>query len=415
MIEDGATLIASHSGLRGRLGAGLTPPVVAATMASFADLLGRPGQPATVGVARDERPSGLELLPLVTAALTSRGVDVVDLGVVSTPTAKLAARQTGLAGLAMVTGSHLGPEWNGIKLMAGPGLKPLDVGALPPPSDDAYTGPAGAVSSDETAAARHAAVLCAEAEADAEAIRSARLRVRLRGGAGSAGTLALRDLGCSLTEAGAGVSLALDADGDRLELGDEDGRPLDPEATLCLAALGANARTVVKGADTSCMIDLVMARLGGRVHVTEPGELHLIEGVEAFGADIAGEGNGGVVVPRVGMARDGLAAAVVILGLMARTGAALSELCSRLPELSRRRFTVPCLDASAARSVLRSVAAETGHPFEDARRGVRVLRPGSTWALVRHSATEPVLRVTVESPDPARADLLETELRAHLA
>lgn len=408
----GATVIASHSGVRGRPGVGLTPQVVARAIGSLTDLLEQRELPAVVGVARDARPSGRELLGQAIGAATGRGTRVVDFGVVSTPTAKLAARETGLSGLVVITGSHLGPDWNGMKLMAGPGLEPLDVTALPAPSDEPGHGRRADVSSDGTAARRHVAALCAAA--DAQAIGAAGLRVRLRGGAGSAGAMTLRELGCRTSSRPADVGLLLDADGDRLELADEEGTPLDPEATLCLAALGADAHTVVKGADTSRMLDLVVAERGGRVHVTQPGELHLLEATEAVGADIAGEGNGGVVVPEVGLARDGLAAAVVIMGLMARTGAALSDLAADLPQLSRRRFTVPCPDASRARSTLEAVATRTGQAFEGARRGVRVQHTDSSWTLVRQSATEPVLRVTVESPDAATADSLEADLRAQL-
>ncbi len=412
-MDAATTLIATHSGLRGRPGAGLTPQIISDAVGSMVELLAERGQAPAVGVARDARPSGHLLLNHVVQAVIERGADVVDFGVVSTPTAKLAARQIGVGGVIVITGSHLSPDWNGLKLMAGPGFKPVDTGAMHPPGKVDAGRPRGAVSCDATAAGRHAAAVCAAV--DASAIRAAGLEVRLVGGAGTAGRLALAGLGCLASGGPADLTMVMDADGDRLELVDEAGTTLDLEATLCLAALGTSSRTIVKGADTSAMIDVVMAESGGTVHVTRPGELHLLEALDATGADLAGEGNGGVVVPEVGMARDGLAAGALILDLMARTGAPLSSLAAGLPRFARRRFTVPCADASYARNALTALAERMGQPFEDSRHGVLVHRPDSTWGLVRQSATEPVLRVTVESREPAQVDALEADLRAGLA
>lgn len=413
-MPDGATsLIATHAGLRGRPDAGLTAPVVRNAAGWLVEKIAQRELPATVGVARDERPSGRLLARQVVETVTGRGVDVVDFGVVCTPTAKLAARSSGLGGLVVVTGSHLGAEWNGLKLAAGPDFAPLDAGTMATASSPPAPRARGRLRVDRTASGRHAAAACRVA--DGASLRAAGLRVRLRGGAGPAARLALRRLGCRPDRAHAEVGLILDGDGDRLVLVDEQAAALDSEATLCLAAIAAGASSVVKGADTSRMIDLVMAERGGSVHVTQPGELHLLDALAATGADLAGEGNGGVVVPAVGMARDGLAAAVLILGLMARTRQPLSALADDLPRLALRRFTVPCGNEERAHLLLDALAATSGQHVEGTRSGVRLQRSDGTWALARRSATEPVLRVTVEARRADRAAALEAELRARLA
>jgi phosphomannomutase len=211
--------------------------------------------------------------------------------------------------------------------------------------------------------------------------------------------------------------LELDADGDRLRLLDGCGRGLDEEVTFALTALALDARDAVKGADTSRMIDDIMAARGGSVRVVPPGELHLVEEITARSGDIAGEGNGGVVVPGVGLARDGLAAGAAIMELLARTGSSLSELESGLPRYVRRRSTVLCAGRHQACAAIEAVAARLGEcpggvdGERDPEQGLIVERDDA-WGLVRQSATEPVLRLTVEARSQAAVDELHAELNA---
>jgi phosphomannomutase len=379
------------------------------------------GFPATVGLARDERPAGEALAGLVAATATASGADVIDFGVVSTPAAKLAARRRELGAAVVVTGSHLAPELNGLKLVTAPNYGPLDVRQLVLPEDGPAEGTRpGRVLHEDTAAAEHVAAILAAVDADA--IRAAALRVRVTGGAGPAGPLMLERLGGPPAGSHPDLVLQLDADADRLRLSDERGHLLEEEATLPLAALALEARDVVKGADTSRMIDDLMAARGGGVRVVTPGELHLVDELVARGGDIAGEGNGGVVVPAVGIARDGLAAGAAVMELLARTGTPLSELASSLPRYMRRRSTMPCAGHEPARSAIEAAAAHfedgaagaAGAGVRDPEQGLRIERDGA-WGLVRQSATEPVLRLTVEAHSEAAADDLHAELRQALA
>jgi phosphomannomutase len=402
-------VIATHSGLRGRPGRGLTEPVVSQTVRGMLELLRERGLPASLGLARDERPAGAMLAEQVAAVATAGGADVVDIGVAATPTAKLAARRRGLGGAVIVTGSHLEPEWNGLKLVVAPDFRPVDTRTLPPPGPPA--GASGRRLRDGSAADEHAHAICSAV--DREAIRRAGLRVGLSGGAGEVAELVLDRLGCRLSSQ-FDLGLRLDADGDRLALVDERGEPLDPEFTLPLAAIACRARAVVKGADTSRMVDLVVARWGGRVRVVVPGELYLVEELAGGGGDLAGEGNGGVVLPAVGAARDGTAAAGLVLALMARTGKPLSALVRSLPQLARRRSTIPCADRDHASRVLRLLASRVGTDLRDPEEGIRLRRADGAWGLARQSATEPVLRLTAEATTEAGAERVHAELRAGL-
>ena len=409
--RDRGAPVASHSGLRGRPGGGLDRDAVEEVVGGLLELLTERELPRTLGLARDARPSGSGLAAEVIETATSRGADVIDFGIVCTPTAKLAARRRELGGAVVVTGSHLGPEWNGLKLVAAPEYRPLDVRALPRGQAPPGRACAGSVRQDHAAAREHAAAVCASVDADA--IRRARLRVRVSGGCGHATQIALEQLGCRFAEPQTDVGLLLDADGDRLQLVDEGGTALDPEAVLPLAAIARGGGVIVKGADTSRMVDDLAAERGWSVHVSHPGELHLLTRLAEADGDLAGEGNGGVVIPAVGLARDALACAASILDLMARTGMPLSRLAAGLPRFVRRRVNLPCAGEEPAFAALAALADRTGAELVRTYEGVRLER-GEAWALVRQSATEPVLRITVEAPDDALADDVFAEVWAAL-
>lgn len=381
------TLIATHSGLRGRPGIDLTPEVVDGVAGGLAAFLQEASLPLAVAVARDDRPAGTALAAQAIDSLLRRGVDVVDLGAVSTPTAKIAARTAGLGAALVVTGSHLEPEWNGLKLSVAPHFLPLDVRELPAPGDDSSA--RGGLSRDPDAARIHVAAVLAVV--DAERIRAARLGVTLAGGAGRAGAELLAALGC---RSGTDVTFELDPDGDRLVLGG-----VDPEATLPLVALARRARIVVKGADTGSAVDALV----DEVHVVPTGELYLARGVLETGAEVAGEGNGGAMIARLGLARDGLAAAAAVLELLARADQPLTELVGSIPLRPMCRSAVPVADPVAA---LESFA---GGPVEDPHRGLRVERGGG-WVLVRVSATEPALRITAEAATAVEAHALHDDI-----
>lgn len=355
-------------------------------------------------MARDDRLSGVDLAARVVASATGRGADLVDFDVASTPTAKAAARALGLDGAIIVTGSHLAPDWNGLKLIAAPDWMPVDVREL----REASSRPArrGSVKVETGAARLHAAAICAAV--DVERIRDARLKVTCSGGAGPVADLLLDELGCRRDRPE--VALRLDPDGDRLQLADERGVPLDTEVLLPFVAQAREARVVVRSTDTSHMIDRLVAEKGGLVHASPPGELHVARAVAALEADLAGEGNGGVILPAAGPYRDGLAAAACVLELLATTGRPLSALAAALPRLFRRRSSVACPDAEIAHARLEAVAASFGRTLGLAHEGVLVER-ATAWGLVRQSATEPVIRVTSEATTEEEAVSVHDELR----
>src|SRR5207249_1177567 len=136
----------------------LTPAVVSRVVGGLVTLLNERALPRSLGVARDGRPESRNLAAAVTAFASATGADVVDFGAVATPTAKLAARIRGLGGVVIVTGSHLQPEWNGLKLVAAPRYVPVDIRELP--AEAVSAGRPGRVSEDRRAARDHIEAVC---------------------------------------------------------------------------------------------------------------------------------------------------------------------------------------------------------------------------------------------------------------
>jgi phosphomannomutase len=401
------SLIATHSGLRGRPGAELSADVVRTVIGGLARLLEQRRLPMVVAVARDQRPSGEEFSAAVIEAALASGIGVVDLGVQSTPAAKLAARNRGLGGAVIVTGSHLEPQLNGLKLVAAPSYAPVDVRALQPGPPSPSPRP-GRLRSDTSAAEEHVAAV--RASIDSETVAGAGLAVRCEGGAGPAPVLLLEHLRCAARGPTADVGLRLDADADRLSLLDETGAELDTELTFPLVMLAHGARRVVKGADTSRLVEAMVRERGGSVRTVPPGEIHLVEALMEGEAELAGEGNGGVIVPAVGLARDGLAAAAAVLWLIARSGRPLSVLAGELPRQALRRSTLPFADPGSRREALERLASRSRVELRQPEVGVLVEPAADVWGLVRASATEPVIRVTVEAPTESQAEELHDQL-----
>jgi phosphomannomutase len=227
----------------------------------------------------------------------------------------------------------------------------------------------------------------------------------------------------------ADVGFAQDPDADRLALVDEYGRYIGEEYTLALATEsllmrrheGTKARrhegVVVTNLSTSRMIDDIAARHGARVIRTPVGEANVVEAMKASGAVFGGEGNGGVVWPRVSYIRDSLSAMGLVIGLMAATGKRLSQLVADIPAYSivKRKLDLPAKDAAAraieaiARAFSRGGGEGAGGRI-DRQDGVRVdFDSRRAWLHVRASNTEPIMRLIAEAPTEAEATALLDE------
>jgi phosphomannomutase len=199
----------------------------------------------------------------------------------------------------------------------------------------------------------------------------------------------------------ADLGLVLDADGERLSLVEETGRPLSEEMTLPLAALAALARgsgAVVTNVCTTALVDRVAARHGAKVVRTPVGQAYVSEAIREHGAVVGGEGNGGVAVPRVHATHDSAAAAALLLVHLAGTNGPLSALVATLPRLVMRKLAVPVPPRLlySAFAAFRGAVGEVPGATVDHTDGVKVVWPDG-WVHVRPSNTQSLVRILAEA------------------
>lgn len=439
----------SVAGIRGIVGASLTPPVVARFAAAFARGL----DPGPVVVGRDARISGPMVYRSVAAGLTGAGRDVIDIGLATTPATQVAVEELRAAGGVILTASHNPAEWNALKFLSGRGeFLDAEAGAevrTRYESDDHLWVPydrIGAESAEARALAWHLDRVLGLPYVDTAAIRRRHLRVVVDGCASVGGVAVprlLRELGCEVVEldcvpngrftreleplpehlgalgqavreARADFGVALDPDADRAAFVDANGTPLGEEYSLALAAqvvLGVKPGPVVTNLSTSSIMDSVCAQAGVPLHRTPVGEAHVVAGMRLWGAVVGGEGNGGVIVPAAHYGRDGLVAAALICQALAASGQTLQGLAGGLPRLCMVKSKLARPDEPWERTGPRLRAAFPDHAV-DAADGLRLSRDRE-WVHIRPSGTEPVVRVIAESPnEPRTHELIERARRA---
>lgn len=435
-------LMMTVSGVRGIIGETMTPALAADIGLAFGSHLGD----GKVIVGRDSRPSGSMVQAAVVSGLLAAGCDVVELGVVSTPGAALMTVRHGAAGGVMITASHNPIAWNGIKFFTPEGCAP--------PADLAErifaryrersfrlaaVEQLGVLSRDDSTDASHVkAVLDL---LDVETIRRRRFKVVLdsvNGGGCVSGRMLLERLGCQVVHVNgeptgrfahmpeptaenltglceavgqqdAAIGFAQDPDADRLAVVDDGGRYIGEEYTLALAAKFIFAKrpgAAAANLSTSRMIDDLAARAGGGivVHRSAVGEANVVAAMRQHDCVIGGEGNGGVIEPRIVYVRDSLVSMGYVLSLLAGQDEPLSKIVDCLPRyvMIKRKFELPRerIDKWLAR--LPSLAHSGKLNNID---GVRIDWPDG-WVHVRASNTEPIARVIAEAADETTAAAL---------
>jgi len=432
-------LMVGVSGVRGVVGQTFNPELVLQFAQAYGTLLG--GGP--VVLARDSRPSG-EMYALAAAAgLLAAGSQVTDLGIVMTPTVAHAIRTGGYRGGINVTASHNPADWNGLKFFDSQGIGP-DANQIQRMAairtQGAYrlqTEGFGPVKADGDAGPRHVRAVLDAVEADVSRLKGKTVVLdSVNGAAGPHSRLLLEALGCrvillnaeptgrfahppeplrehlgslctAVREAGAMAGFAQDPDGDRLAVVDECGEYIGEEYTLALAAqfvLSRRPGAVAANLSTSRLIDDVAARFGAEVVRTPVGESNVARAILEKGCVVGGEGNGGVIDPRLSLVRDSLSAMSLILQLTATTGKSISRLVADLPRYALIKQKIKCprdrVDA-AVFSVSRAFAEQRLNRTD----GVRIDFPEG-WVHLRASNTEPVLRVVAEAAGQAAAESL---------
>ena len=436
-----AQRILSVSGLRGVLGDGLD----ADYMTAFAAAVGTWAQGGPVVIARDGRPSGEMARHAVIAGLLATGCRVLDAGITATPTVGVLVTELKASAGLQITASHNPVEWNGLKPFRPTGSV-FDAAAgeelkrILESREFAYQPHDRLGRLEEIADPLAPHFERIESLVDVEAIREQSFRVVLDCNFGSGavgGPRLLRDLlGCevivmggeasgqfahppepieanlkdlctAVREQGADVGFAQDPDADRLAIVDNLGRYIGEELTLGLALdhvlPGRQGPVVVNGSTSRVTSDLA-EKHGCAFHRSYVGEAHVVAKMTEVSAVIGGEGNGGVIEPKVGLVRDSFVSMAYVLEGLARRGGRLSEWVDELPHyvIVKDKLVCSADKVSVAMEALRKV-------FQDAEAsegdGLRLDWP-NRWVQVRASNTEPILRVIAEAPSTRDAETL---------
>ncbi|HEX4561067.1 MAG TPA: phosphoglucosamine mutase [Gemmatimonadales bacterium] len=456
------TLMVGVSGIRGIVGTDLTPENVARYAAAFGVWAmngkreaGR-GKRVRVVVGRDARTSGPMLQAAAVAGLQSVGVDIVDIGLTTTPTIQLAVEHHRAAGGIILTASHNPIEWNALKFVGADGIfldtesaarvRDLAAGDSLPRADWSAI---GQVWKDDASVTRHLDAILKLKAIDVRAIKRRRFRVALdcvRGAGGAIMPELLERLGCrvvainletdgrfprppepipaNLTALGrlvrskkADVGLAVDPDVDRLALADEKGRAIGEDYTLAFAVRALLGKRkgpkrklgpVVVNLSTSLVVDDAARDAGVEVMRAPVGEAHVARMILETNSPIGGEGNGGVMYPALHAGRDAPLAAAMVLALLARVQRPVSEIVGAHPRYVIVKGKVPrgaALDR--VYQALRSRFPDAGVNTDD---GLR-LAWSDRWLHVRPSNTEPIIRLIAEAPTGAAAEQLVEEGR----
>ena len=439
-----SSLKISISGVRGIVGDSLTPQLAGALAQAFGTYVG--GGPVIIG--RDARPSGQMILQAVIAGLLASGCQPVDVGICPIPSFLFLAKDSKSSGGISVTASHNPKEWNGLKFISRDGLyltphqveEFLDIYHQ---GDFAFAGPdrLKILRSESQPVEPHLKKLLGHFNADL--IRRKKFKVALDCCNGAGAMLAprlLQELGCeaviinavpdgsfahqseplpenireicrTVVKSGADIGFVQDADADRLAIVNDKGQPIGEELTLALAAqytLGKKKGSVVCNLSTTRAIDDIAAAKKAPVFRTKIGEINVVEKVLSAepAAVIAGEGNGGVILPEIHPCRDSFAGMGLILEYLAASGRTISALQKRVP----RYFMIKDKIEGSAEEGYRLVGLLKKRYEGEGRisllDGLKI-DFSDHWVHVRPSNTEPIIRVISEArtDDKARAAL----------
>jgi len=446
-------LIKSISGIRGTIGGkpgeSLTPVDIVKFASAYGTWLRRRGRgPLRVVTGRDARVSGPVVAALVNSSLRSAGIDVIDAGLVTTPTVEVAVTGLGAGGGILLTASHNPAQWNALKLLNEEGefLSDADgreVLALAAAEDFDYVtyDKLGKETRDDSWTEKHIAMVAGMKLTDCDAIRKAGFTIAVDA-VNSVGGIAipallkalgvnnvielyceptglfphnpeplpehLSDISRTVKESGAHLGFVVDPDVDRLAIVCEDGSMFGEEYTLVSVSdyvLGhVKGPTVSNMSSTRALRDV--SEKHGCTYTSAPvGEVNVVAEMKRTGAVIGGEGNGGVIYPALHYGRDALAGIALFLTHLAKQGVKCSELRSKYPNyfIAKKKIDLQgIVDMDKLRENLVKAYPEASC---DTRDGIKLDLP-SGWVQVRKSNTEPIMRIYAEEKTMEQAERL---------
>lgn len=430
----GNNLLISVSGIRGVIGAndGLTPELACRFAAAFGSWC-RGGR---IIVGGDCRISRDMVQYAVTSGLLAVGSNVVDIGICPTPTVELAVRKLRARGGIAITASHNPIQWNALKLINSRGMflsaeegdevrEIFESGQI----DYRPYNRLGSLSLDMTLLDYHLEKILDLEVVNLRLIRKRKYKVVIDtvNGAGSViSPVLLEELGCRVVELnteptgffahspepipknlsqlrkmvkakGADIGFANDPDADRLAIVTDKGVAPGEECTLALATrfiLAKKKGPVVVNLSTSRMIDDVAREFKRKVYRTKVGEINVALKMKEVRAPIGGEGNGGVIYPRLHYGRDALLGMALILSYMAESGESISELIGGLPKYYMIKDRISATPKEIKPGLKRLKKHFRGGKFDETD-GLKIDLPEG-WLHIRASNTEPIVRLLAE-------------------
>ena len=450
------TLIKSISGIRGTIGGypgeALTPLDIVKFTSAFGTWIKETQGISKIVIGRDARPSGEMISHLVSGTLRGLGIDVVDLGLSTTPTVEIAVPLELAGGGIILTASHNPLGWNALKLVNQDGefisdqdgQEVLKLAELEKFEFSEYR-KLGKYQFNPDYLDKHIEMITLLPLVDLDVIKQANFKIVVDG-VNSTGGIAvpklLEALGveqimvingepngifshnpeplpenitqlCGEVEKGNyDLGIVVDPDVDRLALVSEDGTPFGEEYTLVAAAdyiLDHVTGNTVSNLSSSQALKDVASKKGGSYYPAAVGEVNVVEKMKEINAVIGGEGNGGVIYPNLHYGRDALVGIALILTHLAKTGHKLSHMRAGYPKyfISKNKIELtPDLDLE---KVLGEISSKYENQPINSTDGVRI-EFDAEWVHLRKSNTEPIIRIISESDSQVKAEQLANKL-----
>lgn len=455
------TLIKSISGIRGTIGGepnnNLTPIDVVRFAAAYGSyILSDPNvSEATIVIGRDARISGAMVQALVSNTLIGLGIDVIDLGMATTPTVEMMVPKENAQGGIILTASHNPKQWNALKLLdskgeflnAVAGAKILEI-AKNEAFDFASVDDLGSIKEDQTSLEMHINAVLDHPLVEIYAIRSSGIKVVVDG-VNSIGGIAIPallkklnievvELYCEpngyfphnpeplkehlgalsekVKETKADFGIVVDPDVDRLAFMDENGEMFGEEYTLVACAdyvLSKTPGNTVSNMSSTRALKDITEKHGGTYYSSAVGEVNVVTKMKEVNAIIGGEGNGGIIDPQLHYGRDSLIGTALFLSLLSEIKIPVSELKKTYPEyfMSKGKIELePTMDVDFLLDAIEKVYQKENPNTID---GVKIDFSNS-WVHLRKSNTEPIIRVYTEAPSQKEADDLMNRFKKEL-
>ena len=455
------TLIKSISGIRGTIGGkpndNLTPVDVVRFAAAYGTyiLSQTNASKAKIVIGRDARISGSMVQALVSNTLIGLGIDVIDLGMATTPTVEMVVPKENAQGGIILTASHNPKQWNALKLLdskgeflnAAAGAHILDL-ADKENFDFASVDDLGKISKNNTSLEMHIQEVINHPLVTVDKIKASGLKIVVDG-VNSIGGIAIPallkefdleviELYCEpngqfphnpeplkehlgalsekVIETGADLGIVVDPDVDRLAFMDENGEIFGEEYTLVACAdyvLSKKSGNTVSNMSSTRALRDVTEKHGGSYFSSAVGEVNVVTKMKEVDAVIGGEGNGGIIDPQLHYGRDSLIGTALFLSLLSGLKLSVSELKKTYPEYFMSKGKIELEPSMEVDHLLNEIKKKYTDTKPNTIDGIKIDFENS-WVHLRKSNTEPIIRVYTEAPSQLEADDLMNRFKAEL-